>query len=47
MAATQIVDGLYVIPVGSVNIFLIEGSDGFTLIDTGLPGSADEIFMQS
>jgi glyoxylase-like metal-dependent hydrolase (beta-lactamase superfamily II) len=43
MPATQIVPGLYAIPVGPVNTFLIESSDGCTLIDSGLPGSADKI----
>jgi glyoxylase-like metal-dependent hydrolase (beta-lactamase superfamily II) len=45
MAATQIVQGLYVIPVGPVNTFLLESSDGCTLIDSGLPGSADKILQ--
>ena len=36
MAATQIVPGLYAIPVGPVNTFLLESSDGCTLIDSGL-----------
>ena len=45
MAAAQIVPGLYVIPVGPVNAFLLESSDGCTLIDSGLPGSADKILQ--
>ncbi len=45
MAATQIVPGLYVISAGPVNTFLLESSDGCTLIDTGLPGSADKILQ--
>ena len=45
MAATQIVHGLYVIPVGPVNTFLLESSDGCTLIDTGLLGNADKILQ--
>ena len=45
MAATQIVHGLYVIPVGPVNTFLLESSEGCTLIDTGFPGSADKILQ--
>ena len=43
MSATQIARGLYVIPVGPVNTFLLESSDGDTLIDSGLPGSADKV----
>jgi len=43
MAATQIVPELFAIPVGPVNTFLLESSDGCTLIDSGLPGSADQI----
>lgn len=45
MAATQIVPGLYVIPVGPVNTFLIESPDGCALIDSGLPGSAEKILQ--
>jgi glyoxylase-like metal-dependent hydrolase (beta-lactamase superfamily II) len=45
MAAAQIVQGLYVIPAGPVNTFLLESSDGCTLIDSGLPGSADKILQ--
>lgn len=44
MAVRQVVAGLYMISVGPVNTFLIESNDGLTLIDTGLPGSADPIF---
>jgi len=45
MAATQIVPGLYVVLAGPVNTFLLESSDGCTLIDTGLLGSADKILQ--
>ena len=45
MAATQIVPGLYVISAGPVNTFLLESSDGCTLIDTGLLGNADKILQ--
>jgi hydroxyacylglutathione hydrolase len=41
--AMQIVPGLYMLPVGPVNTFLLETSDGCALIDTGLPGSAEKI----
>jgi glyoxylase-like metal-dependent hydrolase (beta-lactamase superfamily II) len=43
VAATPIVPGVYAIPVGPVNTFLLEGSDGCTLIDPGFPGSAAKI----
>ena len=43
MGATQIVDGLYMIPAGPVNTFLLESASGCTLIDTGLPGSAEKV----
>lgn len=43
MTAKQIVPGVYAIPLGPVNAFLIEAEDGLTLIDTGVPGSADKI----
>ena len=42
MAAKQVVPGVYAIPLGVVNAFLIE-TDHLTLIDTGLPGSAEKI----
>ena len=29
--------------LGMVNVFLVQEDDGFTLVDTGLPGSADDI----
>ena len=29
--------------LGLVNCYLTQESDGFTLVDTGLPGSADDI----
>jgi hypothetical protein len=45
MAETQIVPGLYVISAGPVNTFLLESSDGCTVIGTGLPGSADKILQ--
>jgi|SRR5665213_434376 len=45
MTATQIVQGLYAIPVGPVNTFLLESSEGCTLIDSGLPGSATKVLQ--
>ena len=49
MTVTSIADGLHLIPVGTVNVFLIDAPDGLVLIDTGLPNSADAILgaMQS
>ena len=43
MAVTRVADGLYAIPIGPVNAFLVEAPDGCTLIDSGLPGSAQKI----
>ena len=40
--ATQITEGLWQINLGTVNAFLIDQGE-LTLVDTGLPGSADKI----
>jgi glyoxylase-like metal-dependent hydrolase (beta-lactamase superfamily II) len=45
MSATRIVDGLYMIPVGPVNTFLLDSPDDCTFIDCGLPGSRDKILQ--
>jgi len=45
MAAIKILDGLYMIPLGPVNTFLLDSSDGCALIDCGLPGSQDKILQ--
>jgi glyoxylase-like metal-dependent hydrolase (beta-lactamase superfamily II) len=42
MGVEEILPGLYVIPLGGVNAFLID-SDGLTLIDTGFPNSPEKI----
>ena len=42
MTAKQLVPGLYTIPLGPVNAFLID-SDGLTLIDTGYAKNAEQI----
>lgn len=42
MSVKQIVPGLYAIPIGGVNAFLID-SDELTLVDTGVMNSADKI----
>src|SRR5258708_5961517 len=39
----QIIDCVYQIPLGVVNVFVVE-DEGLTLIDTGFKGSADKIF---
>jgi glyoxylase-like metal-dependent hydrolase (beta-lactamase superfamily II) len=44
MALKQLAPGAYLVPLGFVNAFLLEGGDGLVLIDTGIPGSADKIF---
>lgn len=41
--AKWLLDGLYVIPVGGVNTFLLEGPDGCVLIDAGFPDKAGKI----
>ncbi|MCB9079319.1 MAG: MBL fold metallo-hydrolase [Anaerolineaceae bacterium] len=45
MLAKLIVNGLYAIPIGPVNTFLLVSTDGCTLIDTGFPGSANTILQ--
>ena len=42
MGMTQIVDGLYMVS-GLVNVYLLATQDGYALIDTGFPGSAEKI----
>lgn len=42
MSLHQIVPGVYRLPLGIVNVYLIN-HDGYTLIDTGVPGSEDRI----
>ena len=43
MAVREVVPGLHMISSGPINMFLLESDDGYALIDTGLPGSADTI----
>lgn len=43
MAATAITAGLHAIPVGAVNVFLLDGQDGLVLIDAGFPDKTDTI----
>jgi glyoxylase-like metal-dependent hydrolase (beta-lactamase superfamily II) len=42
-AARQVVPGLFVIPTGIVNTFLIDAPDGCVLVDAGLPGRDADI----
>jgi glyoxylase-like metal-dependent hydrolase (beta-lactamase superfamily II) len=42
MVAKEITTGVYEVPLHHVNAWLIDG-DGLTLVDTGVPGSADTI----
>ena len=44
MAVKQVVPGVYVIPLGFVNAFLI-GTESLALVDTGISGSADKILQ--
>ncbi len=45
MAVKQIVPGVYAVPLGAVNAFLIDEPGDLTLIDTGTPGSAEKILQ--
>jgi glyoxylase-like metal-dependent hydrolase (beta-lactamase superfamily II) len=42
-ASQQVVPGLFVIPTGIVNTFLIDSPDGCVLVDAGLPGRDADI----
>jgi glyoxylase-like metal-dependent hydrolase (beta-lactamase superfamily II) len=43
LEVAKIADGLYVIPVGPVNTFLLDSPDGCALIDTGVSGSVGAV----
>jgi len=43
MSAQQVVPGLYLINLGFVNAYLLEGKEGLILVDSGIPGSAKKI----
>ena len=43
MAAKAITGGLTAVPLGPVNVFLIDAPDGLVLIDSGVPEKADAI----
>jgi glyoxylase-like metal-dependent hydrolase (beta-lactamase superfamily II) len=44
MTFKQLATGLYEIPLGIVNVWILESQDGLVLIDSGVPGSAEKIF---
>jgi glyoxylase-like metal-dependent hydrolase (beta-lactamase superfamily II) len=44
MAVKRVIKGIHVVPMGKANAFLIEGDDGFTLIDAGFPGKEAVVF---
>jgi glyoxylase-like metal-dependent hydrolase (beta-lactamase superfamily II) len=43
MKVQQLVDGVYMLPLGTVNAYLIKKETGLILIDAGTPGSAPRI----
>lgn len=43
MAVTEVVPGLFQVSLGIVNVYLLVGDRGVTLIDTGLPGRDERI----
>ena len=43
MKIKQIVEGIYGLPLGNVNAYLLETGQGLVLIDTGAPGAAPRI----
>jgi hypothetical protein len=44
MSVKRVIQGVYVVPMGMANAFLIEGDDGLTLIDAGYPGKEAAVF---
>jgi hypothetical protein len=47
MAVKRVIQGVYVVPMGMANAFLIESDDGLTLIDAGYPGKQAAVFGRS
>lgn len=43
MSVEEVAEGLYRIPLGTVNAYLLVDGEELLLIDTGVPGSADKI----
>ena len=44
MAMKLVIKGVHVVPMGFANAFLIQGDDGFTLIDAGFPHKEAAVF---
>lgn len=44
MAMKRIVKGLFLVPMGNANAFLIEDDDGLALIDAGYPNQEEAVF---
>jgi glyoxylase-like metal-dependent hydrolase (beta-lactamase superfamily II) len=40
----RVIKGVYVVPMGTANAFLVEGDDGLTLIDAGFPRKEAAVF---
>lgn len=45
MTVQRIVDHVYLVPLGKVNVYLLDTEQGLVLIDTGYPGSAPAILQ--
>lgn len=43
MGARRVTDGVTIVPMGGVNAYLLDGAEGLTLVDAGLPGKAARI----
>jgi glyoxylase-like metal-dependent hydrolase (beta-lactamase superfamily II) len=44
VVAKRVIEGVYMVPMGKANAFLIESDDGLTLIDAGFPGKESAVF---
>lgn len=44
MAVKRVIKGVYIVPMGFANAFLIESDDGLTLIDAGFPRKEAAVF---
>ena len=44
MAVKPDIRGVYIVPMGFANAFLIEGDDGLTMIDAGFPDKEAAVF---
>lgn len=43
-AVKRVIQGVYVVPLGMANAFLIEDDEELTLIDAGFPGKEAAVF---